>query len=156
MSPYVLGTLAFAMFGLGVWQHYSMFPYEYRMSMASDIIKQYSGYIMLLAIIFSGITAILFMFGVTPPAPVDIIPEIAMPNMPNMQNITGDGGILDLAGNNAKPANAGLLGNAGLFGANKPMNKPMNKPANSGLFGANNPANNLKRNNVASTSFKVT
>ena len=41
LSPYVLGVLAIAMFILGIWQHYMMFPYEYRSSVATEILKEY-------------------------------------------------------------------------------------------------------------------
>jgi len=140
LSPYVLGGLAVAMFCLGLWQHYVMFPYEYRESMATDLLKQYSGFIMLLAVIFAGTLGILYMHGVSPPNAGDILPELpAMPNMPNMPNMP------DIMGfkNNS--------GNIFNIGANA------NKPANAGIFGAaNKPANNTKKNNnLASASFKT-
>jgi hypothetical protein len=139
LSPYVLGGLAISMFGLGLWQHYTMFPYEYKMSVASDAIKQYSGFIMLLAVIFAGIVGVLMMHGGNPPNTANI-----MPNMPAMPNIMGSsnnaknnsGGIFNLGGNNAKNANSGGI---------------MATVAN-----AFKPANNAKKNNnLASPSFKT-
>lgn len=129
LSPYVLGGLAVSMFLLGLWQHYSMFPYEYKMTVASDIIKQYSGFIMLLAVIFAGVVGVLAMHGGNPPAAADIMP--AMPSMSAMPNVMGS--------NNAKN---GKNNSGGLF--------------NLGGNNASKPANNVKKNNnVTSPSFKT-
>lgn len=143
LSPYVLGGLAISMFLLGLWQHYSMFPYEYRASMATDILKQYSGFIMLVAVIFAGTVTVLVMHGGNPPAAGDVIPELpAMPNMMGPSNNAkknNSGGIFNLGGNanNGKPAN-GIMG------------------AVTNVFNAAKPANNAKKNNnVASPSFKT-
>jgi len=130
MSPYVLGGLAITMLGLGVWQHYTMFPYEYRASMVSDMLQQYSGFIMLAGIIVSGVIFIMMMFGGAPPAVAEMLPEMpAMPNIPAIANFTGNS-------NNSK-------GFFNLSGNSKPNNS---------VRVANN-AN--RKNNIASESFKV-
>lgn len=139
LSPYVLGGLAVSMFGLGLWQHYTMFPYEYKMSVASDAIKQYSGFIMLLAVIFAGVTGVLMMHGGNPPSTEGIVP--AMPAMPNIMGSTNNakgnsGGIFNLGGNNAKNGNAG-----GIMASVTNVFKPAN--------------NAKKNNNLASPSFKT-
>lgn len=144
LSPYVLGGLAISMFLLGLWQHYSMFPYEYRASMATDILKQYSGFIMLVGVIFAGTVLVLYMHGGNPPAAEDVMPEL--PAMPAMPNIMGS--------NNAKKNNSGGIFNLGGNANNgKPANGIMGAVTN--VFNAAKPANNVKKNNnVASPSFK--
>ena len=141
MSPYVLGMLAFAMFGLGIWQHYSMFPYEYRASMVTDMLKEYSGFVMLLAVIFAGTVAILFLHGGNPPAAADIMPSV--PSMPAVfGNKNNSKSIFNLSGNSA-------LGN---------MSKSVTgafKSGNNSVIG-NMFGNTGKTNLLASPSFKVT
>ena len=150
MSPYVLGGLAIAMFILGLWQHYSMFPYEYQASMATNVLKQYSGFIMLLAVIFCGTVGILYMHGANPPGAAEILPE--MPNLTGSNNAKNNaGGIFNLGGNsnNAKPAN-GMMA-AVTNAVNGVKNAVTNAVANNAK-----PANNAKKNNnLASASFKT-
>jgi len=142
LSPYVLGCLAITMFGLGLWQHYTMFPYEYKASMATELLKQYSGFIMVVAVIFAGTVTVLMMHGGNPPAAGDVMPELpAMPNIMGSNNAkkNNSGGIFNLGGNanNGKPAN-GIMG------------------AVTNVFNGAKPANNAKKNNnVASPSFKT-
>jgi hypothetical protein len=140
LSPYVLGGLAFSMFGLGLWQHYTMFPYEYRMSVASDTIKQYSGFIMLLAVIFAGVTGVLMVHGGNPPSAEN--GASALPAMPNIMGSSNNAknnspSIFNLGGNNAKNGN-GIMAS---------VTNAMN--------GIMKPANNAKKNNLASPSFKT-
>jgi hypothetical protein len=130
LSPYILGVLAIAFLVAGVIQHYSMFPYEYRTSMISEALKQYSGFIMIGAMIFGLLVVLMWSFGLAPPAVANVIP--AMPSLPAMP---------------AMPAIPGI--NAPLNGSNRPAN---NK---GGLLGMIAPTNNTKRNNLASTSFKT-
>jgi len=143
LSPYVLGCLAIAMFVLGLWQHYSMFPYEYRASMATELLKQYSGFIMLVGVIFAGTVLVLYMHGGNPPAAGEVMPEMpAMPNImgsTNAKNGKNSGGIFNLGGNanNGKPANGIMASVANVFNGAKPAN------------------NAKKNNNVASPSFKT-
>ena len=130
LSPYILGGLAIGFFIAGVYQHYSMFPYEYQTSMISEALKQYSGFIMIGAMIFGLLVVLMWSFGLAPPAVANVIP--AMPSLPAMP---------------AMPAIPGI--NAPLNGSNRPAN---NK---GGLLGMIAPTNNTKRNNLASTSFKT-
>ena len=135
LSPYVLGMLALAMFGIGIWQHYSMFPYEYRTSSLTDKMREYSGFVMLIALIFAGIFAILFIHGGNPPAATDIMPT--MPALPTVFS-NNSKSIFNLSGNS---------GNSGIMGAVENMSKSVTnafKPANS------------KTNFLASPSFKIT
>jgi hypothetical protein len=130
LSPYILGVLAIAFLVAGVIQHYSMFPYEYRTSMISESLKQYSGFVMIGAMIFGLLVILMWSFGLSPPAVADVIPEMpSLPAMPAMPTIPGI--------------------NAPLNGSNRPAN---NK---GGLLGMLTPTNNTKRNNLASTSFKT-
>lgn len=121
------------MFGLGLWQHYTMFPYEYKMSVASDALKQYSGFLMLLAVIFAGVTGVLMMHGGNPPSTEGMLP--AMPNIMGSSNNAknNSGSIFNLGGNNAKNGNGIMASVANVF----------------------KPANNAKKNNLASPSFKT-
>ncbi len=110
------------------------------MSVASDTIKQYSGFIMLLAVIFAGVTGVLMIHGGSPPET-----QGAMPAMPAMPNIMGSSNnaknnspsIFNLGGNNAKNGN-GIMAS---------VTNAMN--------GIMKPANNAKKNNLASPSFKT-
>lgn len=130
LSPYILGVLAIAFLVAGVIQHYSMFPYEYRTSMISESLKQYSGFVMIGAMIFGLLIVLMWSFGLSPPSVADVIPEMpSLPAMPAMPTIPGI--------------------NAPLNGSNRPAN---NK---GGLLGMLTPTNNSKRNNLASTSFKT-
>lgn len=158
LSPYVLGGLAIAMFGLGLWQHYTMFPYEYKVSMATEVLKEYSGFIMLVAIIFAGTVSVLYMHGGNPPAAGDVMPELpAMPNMmgPSNNAKNNSGGIFNLGGNNAKPANGAANGMLGAVtnAFNGVKNAVTNGVTNA--TGNAKPTNNAKKNNLASPSFKT-
>lgn len=155
LSPYVLAGLALAMFVLGLWQHYMMFPYEYRPSMATDILKQYSGFIMLIAIIFAGTLTILSAHGGNPPPAGDVMPELPvignlMGSNKNGNNAKNNsGGIFNLGGNNAKPNNAAKPGI--MAAVTNAVNGVKNAAAN-----VMKPANNAKKNNnMASPSFKT-
>ena len=135
LSPYVLAGVALLMFSLGLWQHYSMFPYEYRASLLTDKLREYSGFVMLIALIFAGIFAILFIHGGNPPAATDIMPT--MPALPTVFS-NNSKSIFNLSGNS---------GNSGIMSAVENMSKTVTnafKPANS------------KTNFLASPSFKIT
>jgi len=136
ISPYTLGVLAIVMFGLGVWQHYQMFPYEYSSSMVTDILRDYAGFIMILALIFAGIVGTLMIHGRNPPTTTDVIPEVALPNLGVSAAVTNAVN----AGKNLFNLNSGNANNTKVANATKP---------------ANALTNNSKRNNLASPSFKV-
>ena len=117
--------------------------------MATDLLKQYSGFIMLLAVIFAGTVTILMAHGGNPPAAGEVLSNLpAMPNVmgpSNNVNKNNSGGIFNLGGNNAKnnakPA--------------KPANGIMATVTNA-INGVMKPANNAaKKNNLVSPSFKT-
>jgi hypothetical protein len=125
LSPYVLGIVALILLVVGVYQHYTMFPYEYQRSTISAMLEQYSGFIMIGAMIFGLLVIMMWTFGLSPPSVANILP--ALPEMPAMP---------------AMPAIPGI---------NAPLNRPANNKGILGLGGSNN----TKRNNLASTSFKT-
>ena len=140
----MLGVLCMLMFGLGVWQHYTMFPYEYRASMVTDMMKQYAGFIMLLAIIFSGLF-VMYMYGEkTPSSSNTIMPEIKMPNVFSTESKPNSKGMFNLTGNsnNSKAGIVGTLGST-VTNVSKSISNLM-KPMNQG-----------KSNSLVSPSFKV-
>ena len=123
-APYLLGSLAILLFIVGAYDHYSMFPYEYRATALQGLLSDYSPFIMLIAIIFGGLTAVMVAFGAAPPAISNALPEI-------------------LPANNSK-ANNGVIAN--IFKAN-------NSKANNGSITNIFKTNNSKKSNLASTSF---
>jgi len=125
LSPYVLGIVALILLVVGVYQHYTMFPYEYQTSTISALLGQYSGFIMIGGMIFGLLVIMMWTFGLSPPSVANILP--ALPEMPAMP---------------AMPAIPGI---------NAPLNRPANNKGILGLGGSNN----TKRNNLASTSFKT-
>jgi len=141
MAPYTLGSMAVLLFCVGLYQHYQTFPYEYNQSRLRDILKDYSPFIMLLATILGLVIAVMVGFGGNPPDLAASIPgmpsmeSIAMPSMPNIASLPNLG--LNLGANNATANKGNSNGNA----------LKMNPNLVSG---------NVKRNNVASNSFKVT
>ena len=144
MSPYVLGMLCLAMFALGVWQHYSMFPYEYRASMVTDIIKQYSGFIMLLAVIFAGIFAVVLFRqpGTNSAASANaILPTLKIPNVFSGNSKNNSKSMFNLSGNSGSGENAGVAGV--IDNVSKSMTN---------FLKSNNQS---KSNNLVSPSFKV-
>lgn len=144
LAPYVLGALALLFFIIGAWQHYSMFPYEYSGSVLQSALSQYTPFIMLVAIIFGGMIALMMSFGMNPPAIADVLPAIAPAANNSKANNAGILGNVFKA-NNSKANNAGILGN--VFKANN------SKANNAGVIGnLFKPANNAKKN-LASTSF---
>lgn len=159
LSPYILGALSVLMLALGIWQHYSMFPYEYRTSIVSELLKQYAGFIILALVILASIIGILFVHGANLPEVSKVIPEIpAMPNlMPgNTSKNNSSKNAFNFGGNETKAngANSGILGavtNAYNSATNAVANAVTN--AKNGIVNAGK--NNSKKNNVASPSFKV-
>ena len=133
-SAYTLGVMAALLFCLGVYQHYQTFPYEYNSSNLRETMKDYSPFLMLLATILGLVIGVMVAFEGNPPALSAAIPDMssiaAMPvSLPEISNI----GVNIFGGGNGKNNSSG---------------NGMNK-----VTGNNG---NIKRNNVASTSFKVT
>jgi len=113
LSPYVLGVVALILLVVGVYQHYTMFPYEYQTSMISAMLQQYSGLILIGAMIFGLLVLMMWTFGLSPPSVANILP--AMPEMPAMPAIPG---------------------------INAPLNRPANNKGILGLGGSNNTKRN--------------
>ena len=147
MSPYVLGLLCMAMFALGVWQHYSMFPYEYRTSMFTDTLQQYSGFVMILAVIFAGLVAMRFLpssnsSGNIVSSAASILPEMKMPNVFTGNSKNSSKSLFNLSGNSSNSGITGAVGSA-VTNVSKTLNDFIK------------PLNQTKSNNLVSPSFKV-
>jgi len=139
ISPYVLGVLSLLMFGIGVWQHYSMFPYEYRApSLVTDKLRDYGGFIMLAAIIIVGIGLILQSFGLNPPAVAEILPQTVTAPFSGTNNSKG---VFNLGGNSPNSAKANKS-SGGINGALSQLTKSMN-------------SSKTKSNSLVSPSFKT-
>jgi len=141
ISPYVLGVMCMFMFAIGVWQHYSMFPYEYRESIVTDILRQYTGFIMVLAVIFSGLI-VMYMYGQKSPSSNSIIPEIKMPNV--FSSEPNSKGMFNLTGN-TNNSKAGIVGTIGSTVTN----------VSKSISNLMKPMNQTKSNSLVSPSFKV-
>ena len=135
LSPYVLIVVTAGLFILAAWQHYRMFPYEYTASMVTDLMKQYSGFIMLFAVIFAGVVGISLMNDKKPSNTSNSSSMFAPSN--NSKSIVTT--VTEMMPQMSIPAMPDILGNS--KGAN-----------NKGLF---NLGGNNRKNNVASTSFKT-
>lgn len=146
-SPYILGILCMVMLVLGLWQHYTMFPYEYR----NLELKDFSGYILLIGIIFIGLIANTLLNGGTTSTNTtasSILPEMKMPNLftgTNSKSITGQ---------SSNSSVSGLAGN---------MSKTVSgftESASNALSSLSNQVSGLMKTpvstNLASGSFKVT
>jgi hypothetical protein len=131
LTPYALGIMALVLFGVGVFQHYQTFPYEYSTGNFRDMLSDYSPFLMILATILALIVGVMVAFGGNPPA-MPAMPE--MPAIPNVSSIA------------AMPVSLPNIG-VNMFGGNA-------STAKNGMMGYL--GGNVKRNNVASTSFKVT
>jgi hypothetical protein len=135
MSPYVLGILSLLMFGIGLWQHYSMFPYEYRTpSLVTDMLREYAGFILVLVVIIIGTGMVLHSYGLSPPAATTILPEAITAPFSGASNSKS---MFNLSGNSANTGIVGAINNA-----TKSVTNLM-KPGNS------------RSNNLVSPSFKV-
>lgn len=127
-APYTLGVMAVLLFGVGIYQHYQTFPYEYSTGNFRDKLKDYAPFLMLLATILGLVVGVMVAFGGNPPALAASIPALpaSLPSLNMGGNVFGGGN--STAKNNSKNS---LMGSMGMGG-------------------------NVKRNNLASTSFKVT
>jgi hypothetical protein len=134
VAPYTLGVMAVLLFGAGIYQHYQTFPYEYSSGNFRDTMKDYAPFLMLLATILGLVIGVMVAFGGNPPSIA-----AAMPAMPNISAMPVSLPSLNMGAN--------VFGGGGNSTAK-------NNSKNNGM-GANG-GGNVKRNNVASTSFKVT
>ena len=105
MMSRMIGILSLILCGLGVWQHYTMFPYEYRPYIVKAALQDYAPFIMLAAIIVGGLIAITLSFGTSGPANISSITSM-MPNiMPNSRPANNKGSFFNLSGNNNRRNN---------------------------------------------------
>jgi hypothetical protein len=135
LSQYVLIVITVLIFTLAVWQHYRMFPYEYTASMVTDLINQYSGFVMLFAVIFAGFVGISLVNN-NKPSNTSNLPSMFAPSNNSKSIVTT---VTEMMPQMSIPAMPDILGNS----------KGVN---NKGLF---NLGGNNRKNNVASTSFKT-
>ena len=119
MSPYVLGVMALIFLVVGVYQHYSMFPYEYSVANSLEALKDYSGFILIGVTIVGLLITMGWSFGISPPSIASVVPTV--PEVNSTMN-----SMLGRPANNKGSTLLGLVGNG-----------------------------TAKRNNVASTNFKV-
>ena len=119
MSPYVLGVMALIFLVIGVYQHYSMFPYEYSVANSLEALKDYSGFILIGVTIVGLLITMGWSFGISPPSIASVVPTV--PEVNSTMN-----SMLGRPANNKGSTLLGLVGNG-----------------------------TAKRNNVASTNFKV-
>jgi hypothetical protein len=139
MSPQILGFTSIVLLCIGLYQHTMTFPYEYRLSNFTDMLKDYAPFVMIGATILGLSIAIMVM---VPGSTSDSISS-ALPALP------------------ALPALAALPAMPALAMPDLSMPSmpsfPMSPNANVRKNSPNAPKNNsLKRNNIASTSYKVT
>ena len=161
LSPYILGAMSVLMLALGVWQHYSMFPYEYRTSIVTELLQQYAGFIMILLVIAGSSIGILMVHGTDLPEVSQVIPEMPMMstnnsknNSANQKNMFNFGGNESKNNGKANGSNAGLLANP-VAAVTNAFNSVSNAVTNAANGVLNGKANNAKKNNLASPSFKV-
>lgn len=132
LSPYILGVASIVLFGLGVWQHYDTFPYEYNKYWSA--IKDNSSFILMILLIIT----LMVSFRSRSSAPM--IPESITKNMPQMPAAVA-----------AVPAAVAAIPEILNFSAAK------NNARNNGRNNASNNAygrNNARNNSLASNSFK--
>jgi len=104
-SPYTLGLLSFGLFFLGVWQHYSMFPYEYKGSSLQSSLQDYAPFVMLSAVIVGGTLAVMLSWGGNPPSVAMVANSI-----PGVASLTGVPANKGSAAGNNRGSNGSLLG----------------------------------------------
>jgi hypothetical protein len=99
------------MFFLGLWQHYKMFPYEY--NTGAGMFQEYSGFIMIAAIIVAGLVLVSQFFGVSPPPLQTVLPSTVIPDLGlstgNSKSIFNLGGNPTTAVTNSIKKNSGNL-----------------------------------------------
>jgi hypothetical protein len=94
MAPYTLGGMAILLFILGMYQHYSTFPYEYSGNF-KEVLQDYAGLVMLVVTILGFIVAIMLVYGGNPP-PLSSLPMVSslpsLPSLPSSSGISGNSG----------------------------------------------------------------
>ena len=141
MGPYVVGFLALALFAVGIWQNYKMFPYEYKSTMVLQTLREYAPFVMVTFIILGAMIMTMSLYGPSPPSIPSVIPEAVPANIVKA-NIKANNTT------NKEPSFFNLSGNTNTNTNTK------NVVANVQGAKRNNTTAN-KGNNIASTSFKV-
>lgn len=138
LSPYILGILSLAMLVVGIWQNYTMFPAEY--AALTSIIKDYSGFAVVLILIGLSIGAINHYHGSNLPSPLSIMPAVSLPNLSGSSNSIFNLGGTSSSGPLAQVTNV-------LNDASTTISNVLKTPVNA--------FNNLRRNRggLASTGF---
>ena len=129
MAPYTVGFLALALFAIGIWQNYKMFPYEYKSTMFIQTLRDYSPFVLLTVIILGGMTVIHSSYGQSPPSIATVIPEVIPANIMNVNKRNT---------NVKEPSMFNLSGNTNTANGANAVKR-----------------NNMNRANIASTSFKT-
>ena len=105
-SPYTLGVVSFVLFAIGAFQHYSMFPYEYKLSTLRQYATDYSPFIMIAAVIIGGMIATMLTFGGNPPSVTSMASSLPAMTPANNKGANNKGAsMFNLGGNNAKRNN---------------------------------------------------
>jgi hypothetical protein len=111
-SPYTLGMLSFGLLAIGIMQHYSTFPYEYKLAYLQEAAKDYSPFIMIAAVIIGGMIATMLAFGGNPPSVASMatslpaVPSFGPSTPANNKGANNKGAAsFNLGGNNAKRNN---------------------------------------------------
>ena len=151
-TPLIVAILSIAFLSYGVYNHYTLFASEYRLSTWQESLKVYSPAIMIITILLYIIYAILAFF-TSGSVPVPLTPNITEANQSSVTNqivkslnkvtnvLTGNNNT-----NNRNAKNGSLLNQV-----SNTLNNTMNTVTNSlGL------TNNTKRNNKTSRSFVET
>ena len=150
LAPYTLGVTAVLLFVVGVYQHYKTFPYEYSVGNFRDRLSDYSPFLMILATILALVIGVMVAFGGNPPSIAESLPAMpAIPAMPAMPNVSSIAAIPV-----SLPNISDMAPNVFGGGNSTAKNNSRNNRAGGNMGG--NMGGNVKRNNVASTSFKVT
>lgn len=129
MAPYTVGFLALALFAIGIWQNYKMFPYEYKSTMFIQTLRDYSPFVLLIVIILGGMTVIHSSYGQSPPSIATVIPEVIPANIMNVNKRNT---------NVKEPSMFNLSGNTNTANGVNAVKR-----------------NNMNKANIASTSFKT-
>lgn len=135
MSPQILGFTSIVLLCIGLYQHSTSFPYEYRLSNFTDMLRDYAPFVMIGATILGLTVAIMVLIpgGGSISSALPALPALpaiaALPALPALPELPA----LSMPSFSTGP------------NANARKTSPTNTRNNS-----------LKRNNIASTSYKVT
>jgi len=84
-TPLIIAVLSIIVLVVAIWQHYSMFQDEYRLSTWQESLKVYAPAIMIIAIILFIIYTILSLF-TKGAVPIPSVPNISMPSADSATN----------------------------------------------------------------------